>query len=410
MAVEDGSGADVLSFEHLRHKVGPATESQIKMAALAGKSLSAKTPQVVAAALLRVWLADELAIRRSRRADEFVLQRLNEVANGRWFPPAASDTIEEIEACIDYCYLVRRIDALDALKLRRGDVVRRIDSGVSELEAVSSIGGDGAVFLRGAGARAWPDMISLVASVTDGSPPAVEARRIAANRAAERTRESWSLRKESELAAWLVEDNATEEDLEGLRMVIEGASDEKPIQLFLQERPRLLASILRGPTRYVISQARLSVHYRPDFMIADVDSTGIRWVFVELETPASGLALENKQGLDKSARAGLQQVETWREWTMNNLDHARRSRRSDGLGLFGIRPGDDGLVLVGRRKLLRDGHEALRRKIWESQRVHIRTYDWLLETIRGAVTFNGVPAANRFLLPRPEDESKGFPW
>jgi hypothetical protein len=76
-------------------------------------------------------------------------------------------------------------------------------------------------------------------------------------------------------------------------------------------------------------------------------------------------------------RKAVKQIEDWREWLQNNLDHARRSRREQGLGPFGIRPRARGLTLIGRGWSSADT-EALRNQLWERHQIDVRTYDWLL--------------------------------
>ena len=57
----------------------------------------------------------------------------------------------------------------------------------------------------------------------------------------------------------------------------------------------------------------------PDFLVAGVDSAGVRWMLVELETPQSRVTLAKKNDLDKHARAGVAQVLEWREWLQTTL-------------------------------------------------------------------------------------------
>jgi hypothetical protein len=396
---------DLPAIHALRLAVGPATEAQAFLAKWVGKTIPQGVPQVVAGALLRVWLSDHLAIRSGQqRPDQDCSDRVSELAAAAGHDPApVPATREEALAYVDYYYRKRRLEALESLKLQQGDVVRRLGAGEGEVDIVSSVGIDGAVFFRGRGGRAWPDLLEIVARKGEASKEAAHQRRIAQNRASQSTPSRWSINKESELQKWVPQEDVQESDIAELEDAIENSSDEAPIQMVLQERPQLLAILLRRPKCFVRPQVQFSTHYRADFMIADVDSTGVRWVYVELETPNSGVCLQSKQELDAVSRHGLSQIESWREWVQENLDHARKAKREGGLSLFGLRPRDDGLLLVGRAHLLKAGHDVVRRQIWEDRRVRVHTYDWLLRQVREASRFNGVPAANPYILPRLED-------
>jgi hypothetical protein len=205
--------------------------------------------------------------------------------------------------------------------------------------------------------------------------------------------------KQEELEDYVAKAPLTPEDIEHLREAIDAAEDERPIQLFLEARPQLLTALLGGSFRYCLPRLRLADKYVPDFLISDVNSLGVSWVFVELETPVSSVALATGNQLDQYARKGVSQVEEWREWILHHLDQARRSRRNgDGLGLFDIRPESEGLVLVGRRAMLRENANAVRTRIREKQNIHVHTYDWLLERLAGILNFSGPAAHNPHLL------------
>jgi hypothetical protein len=129
-----------------------------------------------------------------------------------------------------------------------------------------------------------------------------------------------------------------------------------------------------------------------------MDSAGIRWILVELETPNSDVALKSSNQLDRFARKGLSQIREWREWIQDNLDQARRPRAQNGLGLPDIRPQAAGLLLVGRRHRLGVRAATLQRQTEEQEGIAVHTYDWLLEQLRGAIGFHGPPGANPYLL------------
>jgi hypothetical protein len=160
----------------------------------------------------------------------------------------------------------------------------------------------------------------------------------------------------------------------------------------------MLAALVGGRSRFVVPRPNLGGKRIPDFLIADVDSAGINWVLVELETPVSAVTLKGDRLLEKHARKGVSQVDEWRRWIENNLSLARGSRREGGLGLVDISPRSKGLVLVGRRARLGDNASEVRRPIGENQRIDVHTYDYLLERLEGALSFRGPSGLNPHLI------------
>src|SRR6185295_14479495 len=138
----------------------------------------------------------------------------------------------------------------------------------------------------------------------------------------------------------------------------------------------------------------------PDFIVGDVDSMGINWLLVELETPNAPLYLKDEKTLSAQTRKGIDQVIQWRDWLIANVAYARQPRRENGLGLFDIRGDARALVLVGRRSLLLRKSDAARHELRESSNIHVHTYDWLLESIRGAMEFSGPSALNPYAFGR----------
>ena len=296
--------------------------------------------------------------------------------------------------------LSKRSEFLSKLKPNAGDVVR-IEGDI--LALISSIGEDGRIFLKGGrGFATWPDLIAVVARKSDTSKKAVELRREAANVAASRRElELWSMAKSAGLAEFLIDDEVTEDDIAELETVISKAKDEKPIHEFLQANGHLLAALVGGKERFLISKVQLGKDYVPDFLIGAVDSLGIHWVLVELETPVSGIYLKTGIDLDRHARKGISQIMDWKNWLENNLDEAQRGRPKKGLGLFDIKRMSQSLVLVGRRsRMPKYTDEAKREEYRQSNDIHIHSYDWLLERLQGIIQFQGPPAANRLLFSR----------
>lgn len=257
-------------------------------------------------------------------------------------------------------------------------------------------------FLRGGrGFGSWPDLISVVARRDENSDSATEARRHAGNSAARRgVPSAWSTAKSQDLSEFTTENVVSEDDIAELEAVLTAAEDERPIQKFLEENGHLLTALLGGNERYCLPQKRLGGEYVPDFIIGDVDSLGVRWVLIELETSRSGMYLRNGLELDEKARKGNSQVIGWRNWLASNISYARQRRSENGLGLFDIREKADGVVLVGRRLQMPETNDAQRHESRQSNNIQIHSYDWLLETLRGAIRHQGPPASNSHLIPR----------
>jgi hypothetical protein len=225
---------------------------------------------------------------------------------------------------------------------------------------------------------------------SDDTDAARELKQEVLNRVALRQRVGqWSASKAQELHPYNVDARLTREDVWQLQAVIQKARDEKPIQRFIEARPHMLTALLGGNARFCLPRQSLAGRYIPDFLISDVNSLGIRWILVELETPESNVTLKSANDLDQNARKGVTQVREWREWLLNNLDMARRSKRSGGLGLVDIRPSSEGLVLVGRRTLLLENADAVRNAIREENDIHVHTYDWLVAQLAGILRFGG---------------------
>jgi len=183
-------------------------------------------------------------------------------------------------------------------------------------------------------------------------------------------------------------------------MIITNAEDERPIQKFLENNRHLLTSLLGGIRRYCIPQKRLGSQYVSDFIIGDVNSLGVRWVLIELETPKSGIYQKGGLLLDEKARKGVSQIIDWRNWLSSNIAYARQRRSESGLGLFDIREKSDAIVIVGRRSRMPDTTDAQRLEYRQSNNIAIHSYDWPVESLRGALRHVGPPASNPYLILR----------
>jgi hypothetical protein len=186
-----------------------------------------------------------------------------------------------------------------------------------------------------------------------------------------------------DLAPWEVElrPKVTTAEAEALRDVVESADDERPIQAHLVANPRLFVPLLGGRHgRWVRPQVRFGDRYVADFMIADADSVGIHWRFVELESPRVPMFIRNGE-LAEKARRGIHQIQQWRDHVDRNAAECRRLRSEGGLGLPQIRPRSWGLVLLGHSEAPVVDPAQTRRRLEEDDRVMLRSYDWLLDRI-----------------------------
>jgi hypothetical protein len=153
------------------------------------------------------------------------------------------------------------------------------------------------------------------------------------------------------------------------------------MQRLLTKRPALLVQHLTGGHgRWVIPKKKLGSEYVPDFLIGHRDSIGDHWIAVELEGPDDS-PMTTKGRQSKDLRFAVEQIHDWRKWLSNNLDYAFRPRGRDGLGLDGISPRLDGLILIGRRVYQPSDSvfNAERLRLDRDDRIDVHSYDWLLE-------------------------------
>jgi hypothetical protein len=383
-----------------------ASPEQIALGNHVGLVIESSTPRGVAAEMLKARLAEDLELDDIWPYSDRHKGRLKEL---RKLTKLKIDPKSDGEAAawVSYLWLIRRQQILEKLKPAAGDIVLAYEGFKAE---VSSVNSDGRVLLKGGkGFGIWPDLIkSIVARKGDTSRQAAQARLDATNTAARRkSRVEWSVARCSELAEFRVARLPTQEDVDDLERVIAKAEDERPIQLYLQENPELLASLLGGKERYCIRLPHLGKEYVPDFIIGDVGSVGFRWVLIELETPRSGIYLAGGEELDKYARKGRGQIVSWRNWIATQIAYARGRKSENGLRLFDIREKSEAIVFVGRRSKMPESKASERHELWQSNAIAIQSYDWLLDHIRGAIEFDGPPSSNPYLIPDFDEDDDG---
>ncbi len=357
----------------------PATREQLALADKIGIQISPTIPRVVAAATLRVALEP---VTRNHITSAPVERFEEHLASLRHDSDPAVDAAhgEEASAWIEYLHLVRRREALARLRLCEGDIVTTPHHEVAQ---VSSIGADGRVYFRGGlGQSSWPDLVEVLARADDHSTAADSLRERAANMAAHRRqRAPFSAVKAAALSDYAVTGIPTIAEIDEFERLVDGAEDERPIQRFLSDHQHMLACLLGDRLRYSVALPRLGSQYVPDFVIAGVDSLGIRWVLVELETPNTAMYLTDGKQFSGKTRNALSQVVDWRHWLSENLSYARSPKDRDGLGLIDIAPKPPAVVVIGRRSGLSAAREAARHDSVD-RNIEIQTYDRLFERLR----------------------------
>ena len=232
----------------IRRTIGDWDDTLRMLAEVVGVEIPGSLPRVVAVARVRTAVDRYLGV-TPRRSNYWQHERLADLAAQASVAAPTVDSYAEASAWIQYFLLGQRLEWLGELRLAKGDVVSRHSS--TDPYEVSSIGDDGKVYFTGGrGARAWPDQLTVVARRDDRSVESIQARRLAKNRAAERsTTSTVSREKLAALEPYAVTEEVTEEDIEELRRVLDDADNEKPIQELLERRPQLLTAALLRASR-----------------------------------------------------------------------------------------------------------------------------------------------------------------
>lgn len=133
----------------------------------------------------------------------------------------------------------------------------------------------------------------------------------------------------------------------------------------------------------------------PDFLVARLDSLGVKWVLVELESPTAPLFTKDRRESRQLAK-GISQINEWRRWLDDNRTYARRAGRS-GLGLKDIASDSPGLLLIGREHNRSADNRDQLRQLALHHRIEIHSYDWLIREARNRTNYrasNPVPLQN----------------
>ncbi|MGH2960341.1 MAG: Shedu anti-phage system protein SduA domain-containing protein, partial [Solirubrobacterales bacterium] len=367
----------------LRERGRLTTPSQIALASKLDFELDERLPALVSASYLRGWIASEIGqppVRNASYGQLTYLRDLSDLLGTE--PPDVEFDSALASAWIEWMDVTRTANDLETLEPARGDVVL-VEGVHDELAIVSSISSNGHVNLLGRGGSGKrPHRLSRVGNANDESDAVKQMRNSAEQLIALRMRPaSMSGAKARTLSRHRVESPATSEEIALLRETIDDATDERPIQKLIEKCPALLATLdMQGHATYVRSQVSLAGKLIPDFMLATVDSAGIHWTYVELESPTEDMGLADGT-LAKNARKGVEQIKSWRRLVMANLNVARNPESDFGTGLVDIRPNSPGVVIIGRRGSTRLANSDVRNELEEDLKIKIKTYDWLLQAI-----------------------------
>lgn len=382
-----------------------ATDEQKLIANNLGLQIPSNIPKTVFAAKLRKELSNELCIDIHEKAPDGLINYSLQLASVLNVSTDISDDIskDELSAWTKHLWSIQNLNAFKTYKFEPGDVVSIKDDNNSTFYIISSFSTEGMVYFKGGKKRKWAGKLKIECKATERNDTLYKK---ALNDIELHSRShEWTIEKADNLKEYEVSDEYHEYIAEEFDDEIRKAKDESPLQRFLEKYPQILCATLIGNPRYLMSQKRFGAEFVPDFLLADVDSIGIKWTLVELETPNSGISLASKNDFDQYTRKGISQIKEWREWLLQNLSYASKPTSEKGLGLTGIRPDCDGLILVGKRSLLNDTNSIIRRQIWESDRIRIRTYDGLLETLETRINDGFHPRRTWFIK-----ENNHFPF
>lgn len=133
----------------LRAQTSRATERQHDLARLAGHELPRRLPRLVAAARLRTWFTEDLALQSSTEIPDWLVEALQDIEyqTGRK-PTSTPENRDVAESWLQHLRLQMRIERLVDMPLCHDDIVQRGDT-VEDLLLVSSITDDGAIWFRG---------------------------------------------------------------------------------------------------------------------------------------------------------------------------------------------------------------------------------------------------------------------
>jgi len=157
------------------------------------------------------------------------------------------------------------------------------------------------------------------------------------------------------------------------QMVLDVATDERPLQSFLASVPALFRPMLfAAPDFWCFDRPKFGAELIPDFLLCFRNSTGFNWVLIELESPLAPPL--TAAGRPAKALSGAQgQVRDWRGWLRDNVAYARTQ-----LGLTDIHAECPAWIVVGRRAHIDPKHSKKWADLSDNTDM-VMTYDRIAE-------------------------------
>jgi antiviral defense system Shedu protein SduA len=183
----------------------------------------------------------------------------------------------------------------------------------------------------------------------------------------------------------MIGEDRIKHDVREFHALLDSSSEERPLQVFLEQHPWMLTCNHDVWPPVVITQLPLGVDYRPDFVFLWHHSGGEFIALVEIEPPRLQIFNADDE-FSAPFNHALQQLEDWSSWLRSNstyVHHLLEPLREFAPGTPTFRYIDLHLI-VGRRSHL---NSVRRRHRWEertnrAQRdTHIRTYDGFVQSI-----------------------------
>lgn len=179
-------------------------------------------------------------------------------------------------------------------------------------------------------------------------------------------------------------------EAEQLMKQLDNAQKENDIQKYIKDNEKwfIPASIFENydfghHEAYIVPEQPLGSEYRVDYMLLGRNSIGHHLVFVEFENVNVDFKIKSQNEVTNDVRKGLAQIRDWKIWIDKNKSYFMES---SGLGEIGRNIPSWGIrycLVVGRRHLMSNEANELRRILHNENRdVDIITYDRLVDNIK----------------------------